>query len=94
MGVWEEAITITLRDNEDFDKNIARTMLMMMIMLVKCDNGILKDCNNFAVVSDNDFHILPNLTTSTMITIFIMIPQKQNLIANFKPMPKMKMFCF
>ena len=94
MGVWEEAITVTLRDNEDFDKNIARTMLMMMIMLVKCDNGILKDCNNFAVVCDNDFQILPNLTTSSMITIFIMIPQKQNLIANFKPMPKMQMFCF
>ena len=79
MGVWEEAITITLRDNEDFDKNIARTMLMMMIMLVKCDNGILKDCNNFAVVCDNDFQILPNLTTSSMITIFITIPQKHKI---------------
>ena len=32
-GSEEEAITITLRENEDFAKDIGRTMLMMMMMV-------------------------------------------------------------
>ena len=67
-GGEEEAITIMLRGNEDFAKNIARTILLllmmimiMMRMLVKCDKDLLKDCNNFAVVGDNNCQILPNL---------------------------------
>ena len=38
-GVEEEAITITLRDNEDFAKNITRRMLMMMIIIINADDA-------------------------------------------------------